>query len=76
MSKHRSRATKKVDIYRRYKQIQHLKKSKIARNIICFITNVIIAKQKFQPILFTDPFQIFLLLSENVLKQKFESKNA
>jgi len=47
ISKGRSRATDGADIYRRYKQIQHLKNWKNARNIMCFIMNVIISKQKF-----------------------------
>jgi len=48
LSKNRSRATEGADIYRRDKQIQHLTKNwDIARNIMCFIMNVIIAKQKF-----------------------------
>jgi len=38
-----------ADIYRCYKQIQHFLKKKynIARNIMCFIMNVIIARQIF-----------------------------
>jgi len=36
-----------ADNYRCYKQIQHLKKWDIARNIMCCIINVIIAKEKF-----------------------------
>jgi len=51
LSKKRSRANGKADIYLRYKQIQHLNKNwNIARNIMCFIMNVIIAKIFFQPI--------------------------
>jgi len=41
---------READIYRRYKQIQHLKINwNIARNVMCFIMNVIIAiaRQKF-----------------------------
>jgi len=47
LSKIRSRATEGADIFRRYKQIQLLKNWNIARYIMCFIMNVVIAKQKF-----------------------------
>jgi len=37
-----------TDIYQRYKQFQYFsKKCNIARNIMCFIMNVIIARQKY-----------------------------
>jgi len=35
-----------ADVYPRYKQIQHLKKQNIVRNIMCFVMNVINARQK------------------------------
>jgi len=59
LSKNRSRATEKADIYRRNKQIQHLKKLEycLKHNVIHYCMNVIIVNQKFQPILFTYPFQ-------------------
>jgi len=49
LSKHRFSTTAGADIYRRYKQIQHFFKRNwnIARNLMCFILNVIIARQNF-----------------------------
>jgi len=53
LSKNRFRVTEGADIYRRCKQIQHLKNWNIAHNIMCFIMNVTIANRYSQPILFT-----------------------
>jgi len=66
LSKNRSRATEGADIYRRYKQIQHLKNWKVVRNIMCFIMNVIIAKQKISANLIYLSFSKFSY-SQNML---------
>jgi len=61
-----------ADIYQHYKQFQPLKKCKFARKIMCFIMNVIIARQNFSAYSIYLFFSKFQLSLDYVLKQEFK----
>jgi len=65
-----------TDIYQHYRQFYDFSKYNIARNIICFNRNIIIARQK----IFSPSYLLILskaqLSSEDVFQQEFKPKYA
>jgi len=65
-----------ADVYLRYKHIYHLNKWNIARNIMCFIINVINVRKKLARLIYILILFKVQQSSEYVLKLEFKPKHA